>query len=245
MSIKLAMRKRAEPHDKASRLNWDLIHSELDNTGYATSKALLTPKECRQLISAYDDKKLYRSTISMSRHAFGRGEYKYYGYPLPSLIHEIRSSLYTPLTKIANHWNSRLKKDHTYPQAHDAYLASCQGKGQTRPTPLILRYGEGDYNCLHQDLYGDMVFPIQAAVMLNQPGQDFSGGEFILTEQRPRMQSKAEVVPLEQGDIVFFAVNERPHQGTRGDYRVKMRHGVSRVRSGHRHVLGIIFHDAT
>jgi hypothetical protein len=180
----------------------------------------------------------------MARHGYGKGEYKYFSYPLPALVKELRSALYSPLAKIANDWMEKIKSDLRYPATHSAFLKRCHDAGQARPTPLLLRYGAGDYNCLHQDLYGEHVFPLQVAFLLSEPERDFEGGEFVLTEQRPRMQSRVEVVPLRQGDAVVFAVNERPVQGTKGIYRVKMRHGVSRLRSGHRHTLGIIFHDA-
>jgi hypothetical protein len=180
----------------------------------------------------------------MARHGFGKGEYKYFSYPLPPLVKELRTALYPPLSKIANDWMAKIKNDLRYPPTHAAFLERCHDAGQARPTPLLLRYGAGDYNCLHQDLYGEHVFPLQVAFLLSEPGEDFEGGEFVLTEQRPRMQSRAEVVPLRQGDAVIFAVNERPVRGTKGIYRVKMRHGVSRLRAGHRHTLGIIFHDA-
>ncbi|HEY8950536.1 MAG TPA: 2OG-Fe(II) oxygenase [Rhizomicrobium sp.] len=204
----------------------------------------MSSEQCKSLIKLYDDDSNFRSRVVMARHGYGKGEYKYFSYPLPPLVKELRIALYPPMAKIANGWMAKIKSDLRYPPTHAAFLKRCHDAGQTRPTPLLLRYGEGDYNCLHQDLYGEHVFPLQVAFLLSEPGRDFEGGEFVLTEQRPRMQSRAEVVPLRQGDAVVFAVNERPVQGTKGIYRVKMRHGVSRLRSGHRHTLGIIFHDA-
>jgi hypothetical protein len=195
-------------------------------------------------VSLYDDDAHFRSKVVMARHGFGRGEYKYFSYPLPALVSGLRTALYPPLATLANEWMAALKSGVRYPPSHTEFLARCHATGQTRPTPLLLRYGEGDYNCLHQDLYGEHVFPLQVAFLLSRPDADFAGGEFVLTEQRPRMQSRAEVVPLRQGDGVIFAVNERPVQGGKGIYRVKMRHGVSRLRSGSRYTLGIIFHDA-
>jgi hypothetical protein len=192
----------------------------------------------------YDDDALFRSRVIMARHGFGQGEYRYFAYPLPDLVERLRTAIYPGLARIANGWAAPLGMDATYPAAHADYLAACHAAGQTRPTPLLLRYGTGDFNCLHQDLYGAMMFPLQLAVLLSRPGEDFAGGEFVLVEQRPRQQSRAEVVPLRQGDAVVFAVNQRPVQGTRGVYRVAMRHGVSRVRGGQRHTLGVIFHDA-
>jgi uncharacterized protein len=180
----------------------------------------------------------------MGRHGFGRGEYKYFSYPLPQLIAELRPKLYEQLQSVANRWNEAMGIDISYPKSHAAFLKRCHDAGQAKPTPLLLQYGEGDYNCLHQDLYGEHVFPLQVAILLSEPGRDFEGGEFVLTEQRPRMQSRAEVVPLRQGDGVAFAVHHRPVAGTRGTYRVNLRHGVSRIRSGRRHTLGVIFHDA-
>jgi hypothetical protein len=192
----------------------------------------------------YEADKRFRSKVVMERHGFGRGEYKYFTYPLPPLVADLRTSLYPRLAAIANRWNAALGIDVRYPAAHSAFLARCHAAGQTKPTPLMLRYGAGDYNCLHQDLYGEHVFPLQATILLSDPDGDFTGGEFVLTEQRPRLQSRPEVVPLRQGDAVIFAVQHRPVQGSRGVYRVNMRHGVSRVRSGHRQTLGVIFHDA-
>ncbi|HEX8601281.1 MAG TPA: 2OG-Fe(II) oxygenase [Pseudoduganella sp.] len=225
-------------------LDWQRIGDELDAFGCARVPGLLAPGDCALLAAAYDDAALFRSRIVMARHGFGRGEYQYFRYPLPDLVQALRTALYEPLAAIANRWHAALGVDDRYPPQHADYLARCHAAGQARPTPLLLRYGEGDYNCLHQDLYGEHVFPLQAAFLLSRPGADSTGGEFVLTEQRPRMQSRAEVVPLSQGDAVVFAVRERPVQGARGTYRVNMRHGVSRLRSGRRHMLGIIFHDA-
>jgi hypothetical protein len=205
---------------------------------------LLTPKECERLAARYTSDGDFRSRVVMSRHGFGSGEYKYFSYPLPEPIAGLRNSLYSPLAAVANDWNARMGIDTRYPPSHADFLARCHEAGQPRPTPLLLQYGADDYNCLHQDLYGDLAFPLQVTILLSEPGRDFTGGEFVITEQRPRMQSRAEVVPLRQGDAVIFAVHHRPVRGTRGDYRVNLRHGVSRIRSGHRHTAGIIFHDA-
>nr|WP_244981652.1 2OG-Fe(II) oxygenase [Corallococcus exercitus] len=205
---------------------------------------LLTREECEALALLYDVEDAFRSRVVMARHGFGRGEYKYFDHPLPEVVTELRTALYPCLAPIANRWNTAMGIDVRYPDAHADFLARCHEAGQVRPTPLLLRYGVDDYNCLHQDLYGEHVFPLQVAVLLSEPGRDFTGGEFVLTEQRPRMQSRAEVVPLRQGDAVVFAVHHRPVQGTRGTYRVNLRHGVSRLRSGLRHTMGIIFHDA-
>jgi hypothetical protein len=218
--------------------------SSLDDRGYAVVPSLFDGAACAALASLYDDSANFRSRIVMSRHGFGRGEYQYFAYPLPPGIADLRRELYAALAPIANRWNQRMGKEPRFPDTYQEFLSRCHEAGQRRPTPLLLRYGEGDFNCLHQDLYGEHVFPLQMAVLLSKPGDDFDGGEFILTEQRPRQQSRAEVVPLKQGDAVVFAVNERPMQGARGDYRVKMRHGVSRLLSGRRHTLGIILHDA-
>ena len=217
---------------------------ELDQYGAATLAGVLSRAECAELARLYKDEGHFRSRVVMARHGFGRGEYKYFKYPLPGLIAELRRDLYPLLAPVANRWNRAMGLDVGYPDAHEDYLARCHKAGQRKPTPLLLQYGEGDYNCLHQDLYGEHVFPLQVAILLSRPGADFRGGEFVLTEQRPRMQSRAEVVPLEQGDAVVFAVHDRPVKGSRGYYRVKLRHGVSRIRWCHRHTLGIIFHDA-
>ena len=212
--------------------------------GCAVLKALLTPDECQRIAALYPQEQHFRSHIHMARHGFGKGEYRYFKYPLPSPIAELRTALYRQIAPFANAWNERMNVATRYPKTHAEYLAKCHAAGQLRPTPLLLQYGPGDYNCLHQDLYGELAFPLQVAVLLSAPNRDFTGGEFVLTERRPRMQSRAEVVTLEQGDAVIFAVHHRPVQGTRGVYRVDLRHGVSRVRSGERHTLGIIFHDA-
>ena len=224
--------------------DWAALESGLNDYGCAILGALLSPDECAAIAGLYSDDRHFRSRVHMGRHGFGRGEYRYFAYPLPSLLAELRTALYPRLAGVANAWNRRLGLPDVYPSEHAAFLACCHDAGQTRPTPLLLQYGEGDYNCLHQDLYGDLAFPIQVAILLSEPGRDFTGGEFVLTEQRPRMQSRVEVVPLRQGDAVAFAVHNRPVQGAKGNYRVNLRHGVSRVRSGRRHTVGIIFHDA-
>jgi hypothetical protein len=224
--------------------DWQALAGELDNFGCAVLPKLLSPAECRSIATLYPDESHFRSHIHMARHGFGRGEYRYFKYPLPDLLGDLRTALYPPLSGVANAWNARMGLDERYPGDHASFLKRCRDAGQTRPTPLLLQYVEGDFNCLHQDLYGDLAFPIQAAILLSEPGEDFTGGEFVLTEQRPRMQSRAEVVPLRQGDAVAFAVHNRPVQGSKGTYRVNLRHGVSRVRSGMRHTVGIIFHDA-
>jgi hypothetical protein len=229
---------------RVAALDWTLIASELDASGCAMLKGLLTPQQCGEVASLYPDDAQFRSRVVMGRHGFGRGEYKYFSYPLPDLIAQLRPALYAHLQETANRWNEAMGIDLRYPAAHEAFLKRCHAAGQSRPTPLLLQYEAGDYNCLHQDLYGEHVFPIQVAILLSEPGRDFTGGEFVLTEQRPRMQSRAEVVPLSQGDAVAFAVHHRPVRGTRGTYRVNLRHGVSRLRSGQRHTLGVIFHDA-
>jgi hypothetical protein len=229
---------------RLAAIDWPTVAAALDAHGCAVVKDLVAPETCTALAAGYDRQDAYRSTIVMARHGFGRGEYKYFAYPLPSVVAELRTALYPPLVAIANRMNDEMGIAVRYPDTHAEYLDRCHRAGQTKPTPLVLRYAEGDYNCLHQDVYGEHLFPLQATVLLSVPGRDFTGGEFVLTEQRPRMQSRAEVVPLEQGDCVIFPVRHRPVRGTRGRYRVTMRHGVSRLRSGRRHTLGIIFHDA-
>jgi hypothetical protein len=239
-------RARAE-EDLACRvqaLDWARLGATLDEQGHATTGPLLMPAECEALIAGYDEEARFRSQVIMARHGFGRGEYKYFRYPLPEAVSVLRGALYRQLAPLANRWQAALGAAPDYPPAHEAYLGRCHEAGQRRPTPLLLKYGPGDYNCLHQDLYGDLVFPLQVAILLSAPGQDFTGGEFMLTEQRPRQQSGGEVVSLTQGEGVIFAVNHRPVQGKRGVYRSAMRHGVSRLKSGHRFTLGIIFHDA-
>jgi len=224
--------------------SWPELERDLDCQGNAVLHQLISTEECRQLAALYDQENGFRSRIVMARHGFGRGEYKYFNYPLPALVAELRSSLYRDLAPIANRWNEAMGIEVRYPDSHAEFLDRCHWAGQRRATPLLLRYVAGDYNCLHQDVYGEHVFPLQVAILLSQPQQDFTGGEFVMTEQRPRMQSRAEVVPLLQGDGVVFTVRQRPVQGSRGVYRVHLRHGVSRIRSGRRHTLGIIFHDA-
>jgi uncharacterized protein len=228
---------------RVAALDWPSLAAALDTHGCATTGPLLTPEECGTLRELYAAEGPFRSRIVMARHGFGRGEYKYFSYPLPEVVAALRAALYAPLADIANRWNEAMGTPVRYPAGHAAYLARCYAAGQAKPTPLLLQYGPGDYNCLHQDVYGEHVFPLQAAFLLSRPDDDFAGGEFVLTEQRPRMQSRAEVVPLEQGEAVIFPVHHRPVQGTRGVYRVNMRHGVSRLRSGSRHTLGVIFHD--
>jgi hypothetical protein len=233
-----------ETRDRIASLDWANVTSELDSHGCAVIGPLITPEECDALTASYETDGLFRSRVVMARHGYGRGEYRYFSYTLPVLICELRTALYPPLAEIANGWNETMGIEIRYPGEHQAFLDRCHKAGQTKPTPLLLQYGPDDYNCLHQDLYGEHVFPLQVAILLARPGVDFTGGEFILTEQRPRMQSRAEVVPLSQGQGVIFPVHHRPVKGTRGAYRVNMRHGVSRLRSGRRHTLGIIFHDA-
>jgi hypothetical protein len=225
-------------------VDWARVGADLDAKGFAVMPQLLTPGACREIAAMYDDDRRFRTRIDMARHGFGSGEYKYFAYPLPERIGELRAVLYAEFARIANCWNMEMGIDVQYPETHAEFLERCHKAGQTRPTPLLLQYVAGDYNCLHQDLYGEHVFPLQIAILLSEPGRDFEGGEFILTEQRPRMQSRAAVVPLRRGDGVVFAVHHRPVRGTRGTYRVKLRHGVSEIRSGQRHTVGIIFHDA-
>jgi hypothetical protein len=232
------------PRNVVAELDWDTITRELDELGVARTGPLLGEDECHALRRLYDNDGAFRSRIVMQRHGFGAGEYKYFANPLPEPVAGLRRRFYERLVPLANGWNARMGIDRVFPAEHDGFLAECHADGQTRPTPLLLKYGPGDYNCLHQDVYGRHLFPIQLVILLSAPGEEFEGGELVLTEQRPRMQSRAEVVPLEQGHGALFAVNDRPKAGTRGDYRVKMRHGVSRIRSGERFTAGIIFHDA-
>ncbi len=230
--------------DRLKAIDWASVSAELDAGGSAVIENLVSAAECEALAGLYGDESRFRSKVVMARHGFGRGEYQYFAYPLPELIERLRQALYSPLAEIANRWHGALRIAARFPDSLAAYLKRCHAAGQRRPTPLMLRYGSGDYNCLHRDLYGEHVFPLQLTVLLSQPGRDFAGGEFVMTEQRPRMQSRAQVVPLAQGDAVVFAVHHRPVQGTRGVYRVNLRHGVSRVRCGERYTAGIIFHDA-
>jgi hypothetical protein len=243
-----AVRLRRAPRDsvaeRVAAIAWEGVTAEVDDQGCATMPGLLEPEECRGLAGLYAREEPFRSRVVMAAHGFGRGEYKYFAYPLPELVAGLRAALYPRLVATANRWSEALGREVRYPDDHASFLVRCHAAGQVRPTPLLLQYGEGDYNCLHQDLYGEHVFPLQVAILLSAPGRDFTGGEFVMTEQRPRMQSRPMVVPLGQGDAVVFAVHHRPVQGTRGTYRVNLRHGVSRVRSGHRHTVGIIFHDA-
>ena len=225
-------------------LDWSGIKRQLNEDGFAVIDNVLSPATCESLARCYTDDTLFRSRVIMARHNFGRGEYRYFTYPLPEPIASLRTAFYGPLAKIANGWHDAMGIDTRFPTTHTEFLRRCHAAGQARPTPLLLQYVAGDYNCLHQDLYGEHVFPLQLALLLSRPQEDFTGGEFVLTEQRPRMQSRASVVPLQQGDAVIFAVQQRPVRGTRGYYRVNLRHGVSRLRSGTRHTAGIIFHDA-
>jgi hypothetical protein len=238
-----ALSTAAAAVERVDALAWNRVSGDLDADGCAVLERLLAPEACAALAALYPDDGHFRSRVIMGRHGFGRGEYKYFSYPLPETIAGLRTALYARLSPVANRWNEALHLDVRYPAEHRDFLARCHAAGQRKPTPLLLQYGPDDFNCLHQDLYGEHVFPIQVAILLSKPGRDFSGGEFVLTEQRPRMQSRAEVVPLRQGDAVAFAVHHRPVQGTRGVYRVNLRHGVSRIRSGRRHTVGIIFHD--
>ena len=230
--------------ERVAALDWVRISAHLDREGWAILPGLLAPEECDAVAAMYGRTDAFRSHVHMARHGFGQGEYRYFAYPLPPLVEGLRGALYPRLAPIANHWYERMGMDVRFPSEHAAFIKRCHRAGQTRPTPLLLQYACGDYNCLHQDLYGNHVFPLQVATLLSVPGEDFTGGELILTEQRPRMQSRATVLPLAKGDAAVFAVHRRPHRGTRGDYRVAMRHGVSKLRSGRRHTLGVIFHDA-
>jgi hypothetical protein len=240
----MAFRSEICGEKRVEALDWARISADLDVHGCAVINRVLADDECRSLSNSYDNDELFRSRVVMGRHGFGRGEYKYFGYPLPGLVAALRTALYPPLAEIANRWNEAMGIDTLYPAEHTAFLTRCHKAGQTKPTPLLLRYTEGDYNCLHQDLYGEHVFPLQVTFLLSDPERDFTGGEFVLTEQRPRKQSRVEITPLCRGDGVIFPVRHRPVRGSRGVYRVNLRHGVSRVRSGHRYTLGIIFHDA-
>jgi hypothetical protein len=239
-----AINPAADIDNRVSAIDWTKTSAHLDDHGWAMIEKMLGADECRAIAALYGDDRRFRSHIIMARHGFGRGEYKYFDYPLPDIIAALRTTLYARLAPLANRWNERMGIDVRYPAEHADFIARCHKAGQTRPTPLLLQYGADDYNCLHQDLYGEHVFPFQVAFLLAEPEKDFTGGEFVLTEQRPRMQSRAEVVPLRRGDGVIFAVHHRPVQGTRGTYRVNLRHGVSPLRSGQRHTLGVIFHDA-
>jgi len=234
----------ADVSERAASIDWQQVGDDLDARGNATIERLLAPTECDAIRALYALDEPFRSRVVMERHGFGRGEYKYFSYPLPDVVAALRTTIYPHLASVANRWNDTRGINARYPETHAAYIKRCHAAGQRRPTPLLLQYGAGDYNCLHQDLYGEHVFPLQLTVLLSEPERDFSGGEFVITEQRPRMQSRAEVMPLRQGDAVIFAVHHRPVRGTRGVYRASLRHGVSRVRSGHRHTLGVIFHDA-
>ena len=230
---------------RLARVDTSALEADLEAQGWSVLPDVLTAPQCDDVAGLYSEEEGFRSRVVMARHGFGRGEYSYFSYPLPPLIQHLRTALYPHLAPVANLWHERMGMDVRFPASHDEFIARCAAAGQARPTPLLLQYGAGDYNCLHQDLYGEHVFPLQVAVLLSEPLHDFTGGEFVLTEQRPRMQTRAAVVPLTKGDAVVFAVNSRPVRGTRGDYRVKLRHGVSNITDGHRHTLGIIFHDAT
>ena len=230
---------------RVDAIAWPCICADLDAQGNAVIERLISPGECDALASLYATDALFRSRVVMARHGYGRGEYKYFSYPLPALVSALRTALYPRLAPLANRWSEAMGLETRFPVQHAEFIARCHAAGQLRPTPLLLQYGAGDYNCLHQDLYGDHVFPLQVAILLSEPARDFEGGEFVMTEQRPRMQSRPMVLPLRQGDAAVIAVHQRPVGGTRGVYRVNLRHGVSRVRSGHRHTLGVIFHDAT
>lgn len=232
------------PHDRVNAIDWPTVSSDLDAQGWAVLDGLVSDQEGADVVGLYDGGTGFRSHVVMARHGFGQGEYRYFSYPLPGLVQDLRTALYPHLVPVANAWHERMGVETRFPSGHAEFLERCHAAGQARPTPLLLQYRAGDYNCLHQDLYGEHVFPLQVAVLLSQPGTDFEGGEFVMTEQRPRMQTRAAVVPLAEGDAVVFAVNARPVRGGRGDYQVKLRHGVSKLRKGHRHTLGLIFHDA-
>jgi hypothetical protein len=240
-----AFASASETAARVASIDWERVASNLDAQGSAIIERLLKPAQCERLAALYRSEALFRSRVVMALHGFGRGEYKYFGYPLPGVVGGLRTTFYSRLVPIANRWNAAMRIDVRFPDTHAQFIQRCHAAGQVRPTPLLLRYGTDDYNCLHQDLYGEHVFPLQVAILLSEPGRDFTGGEFVITEQRPRMQSRPDVVPLQQGDAVVFAVHHRPVQGTRGAYRVNLRHGVSRLRSGERYTLGIIFHDAS
>ena len=234
----------ASVEHRVAAVEWGRVRQDLDEQGFAVVPGLLSTESCRAVSSLYPDDARFRSRIVMARHGFGRGEYKYFTYPLPDLVAGLRTGIYPHLASAANAWNEAMSLETRYPARHEAFLGQCHAAGQTRATPLLLQYTPGDFNCLHQDLYGEHAFPLQVAVLLSQPDEDFTGGEFVLTEQRPRMQSRVSVVPLRRGDAVAFAVHHRPVRGTKGIYRVNLRHGVSTVRTGRRHTLGLIFHDA-
>jgi uncharacterized protein len=230
---------------RVNAVDWTQVHADLDAQGWSVVAKLMTDREAEQIAGLYHQEQSFRSHVIMARHGFGRGEYKYFSYPLPSLIQALRTATYPHLVPIANQWHERMHKKVRFPEDHAKFLGRCHKAGQVRPTPLLLEYAPDDYNCLHRDLYGEHVFPIQLAVLLDQPHEDFKGGEFVMTEQRPRMQTRAMVLPLNKGDAAIFAVNSRPMKGVRGDYQVKLNHGVSKLYSGKRHTVGVIFHDAT
>lgn len=238
------LKSNLSPAERVDQIDWDRMAKDLADGGSAVARQLLTREECEALTDLYPQGGIFRSRVVMARYAFGKGEYQYFSYPLPNLVGELRTALYRHLAPIANGWNNRMRINTFYPSEHADYLDICHRAGQKRPTPLLLEYGAGDYCCMHQDLYGDLAFPMQVVILLAEPERDFTGGEFLLVEQNPRGLSKAEVVPLRQGDAVAFAVNHRPAKSARGTARVNLRHGVSRLHSGHRHTLGIIFHDA-
>jgi uncharacterized protein len=242
--MKAVLAQETAISERIQSIEWDRVSRDLDAQGNAVIQHLLSTDECQAIAKLYPKDEIFRSRVIMGRHGFGRGEYKYFKYPLPELVGDLRTAIYPHLVPIANRWNEAMGTDVRYPARHSEFIKRCHRAGQTKPTPLLLQYEAGDYNCLHQDLYGEHVFPLQLAILLSEPDRDFTGGEFVMTEQRPRMQSRAIVVPLRQGDGVVFAVHNRPVQGTRGAYRVNLRHGVSAIRSGRRHTLGIIFHDS-